>query len=121
MAGAPGTRALDFRTQPAAATSRGIRGDDGRRAKCPGGGHLAAHHRPMTRAATFLLALALFPASTSRADAQAAASEYEVKAAYLYNFGRFVTWPPDSSDGEAFSICVLGRDPFGRVLDTTLA
>ena len=49
-------------------------------------------------------------------------SEYEVKAAYLYNFGRFVQWPQDvpSSQAGDFAICVLGQDPFGRALDSTI-
>jgi hypothetical protein len=45
--------------------------------------------------------------------------EYQVKAAYLYGFGRFVEWPaaaPVAGDG-AFVLCVLGEDPFGRLLD----
>ena len=46
--------------------------------------------------------------------------EYEVKAAFLYNFARFVEWPRDpDSDGE-FVVTVLGRDPFGSALDNTL-
>ena len=50
-------------------------------------------------------------------------SEYEVKAAYLYNFGRFVEWPRDVPSNQAgeFTICVLGRDPFGLALDTTIS
>lgn len=50
-------------------------------------------------------------------------SEYEVKAAYLYNFGRFVAWPRDVPADHApeFTICVLGRDPFGPALDTTIS
>ena len=49
--------------------------------------------------------------------------EYQVKAAYLYNFGRFVEWPSGSSvsKGDPFTICVLGPDPFGPALDATLA
>jgi hypothetical protein len=47
--------------------------------------------------------------------------DYEVKAIYLLNFGRFATWPPAaSSDSDTFWVCVLGRDPFGRVLDDAL-
>jgi hypothetical protein len=48
--------------------------------------------------------------------------EYEVKAAYLYNFGRFVRWPADvaTAQDNSFPICVLGQDPFGPTLDSTL-
>jgi hypothetical protein len=54
---------------------------------------------------------------------QAKPSEYQVKAAYLYNFGRFVKWPPGlaGGKGDSFPVCVLGRDPFGSILDSTLA
>jgi hypothetical protein len=46
-----------------------------------------------------------------------------VKAVYLYNFGRFVHWPPTATAGkrDSFSICILGQDPFGPSLDSTLA
>ncbi len=48
-------------------------------------------------------------------------TESEVKAAYLYNFGRFVTWPPDRAvAGNPFEICIVGKDPFGKVLDATV-
>ncbi len=49
--------------------------------------------------------------------------EFQVKAAYLYNFARFVEWPSESAtDRDAsFEICVLGADPFGPALDATLA
>jgi hypothetical protein len=51
------------------------------------------------------------------------ASEYEVKATYLYNFGRFVQWsagaPPLKSD--SFPICVIGQDPFGTTLETVVS
>ena len=49
--------------------------------------------------------------------------EYRVKAAFLYNFAKFVDWPAKAfaTPGEAFSICVLGEDPFGRSLDDVIA
>lgn len=49
--------------------------------------------------------------------------EYQVKAAYLYNFGRFVKWPAGiaAGKGDSFAVCVLGQDPFGSTLDSTLA
>jgi hypothetical protein len=54
---------------------------------------------------------------------QATPSEYEVKATYLYNFARFTEWPVKGVDTKdnSFAVCVLGRDPFGSVLDTILA
>src|ERR1700693_2078616 len=47
------------------------------------------------------------------------ASEYQVKAALLYNFTKFVEWPPAVSLGEndPMEICVVGEDPFGNILD----
>ena len=51
---------------------------------------------------------------------QAKASEYDVKAAYLYNFGRFVQWRDAAEKDGSFAICVLGQDPFGPSLDATL-
>lgn len=50
-------------------------------------------------------------------------TDYQVKAAYLSYFGRFVEFPPGSAPArdEPFSICVLGDDPFGPVLDSALA
>ncbi|MGA9883746.1 MAG: YfiR family protein [Candidatus Acidiferrales bacterium] len=51
-------------------------------------------------------------------------TRFEVEAAYLYQFGNFVEWPsknPKVPGSKYFSICVLGRDPFGRVLDDTLS
>ncbi|MGZ4832671.1 MAG: YfiR family protein [Terriglobales bacterium] len=44
----------------------------------------------------------------------AKAEEYEVKAAFLLNFAKFVHWPEKSNE---IRICVLGDDPFGTVLD----
>jgi len=42
--------------------------------------------------------------------------EYPVKAAFLYQFARFVEWPA-APTGSAFCIGVLGQDPFGAALD----
>jgi hypothetical protein len=44
------------------------------------------------------------------------ASEYEVKAAFLYRFASFVEWPPGSAHGP-LCIGVAGQDPFGAALD----
>jgi len=49
--------------------------------------------------------------------------EYNVKAATLYAFGRYVTWPDSAFQGAAdpFVIGVLGSNPFGDALDTIAA
>jgi len=46
---------------------------------------------------------------------------YEVKTAFLFNFVKFIDWPPSSfaSPQSPFTICVLGQDPFGQMLDDT--
>jgi hypothetical protein len=53
---------------------------------------------------------------------QQAPTEYQLKAAFLFNFAKFVDWPPESfsSPRAPFAICVLGKDPFGRALDDLL-
>jgi len=48
-------------------------------------------------------------------------TEYEVQAAYLSNFGRFVEWPArNAGTNNTFYVCVLGQDPFGPLLDAAL-
>lgn len=49
--------------------------------------------------------------------------EYEVKAAFLYNFAKFVEWPSTAFPGpdSPMIIGVLGEDPFGKELDLTVA
>jgi hypothetical protein len=49
--------------------------------------------------------------------------EYQVKAAYLLNFTRYVEWPREVFEAptDPVTVCVLGQDPFGSVLDATLA
>lgn len=48
--------------------------------------------------------------------------EWKVKAAFLYNFAKFVTWPADkfASTQSPIEICVLEPDPFGATLDETV-
>ena len=51
-----------------------------------------------------------------------AVSEYAVKAAFLYKFAKFVSWPEDAlpPDGP-LHLCVFGEDPFGDDLDRIVA
>ena len=51
--------------------------------------------------------------------ASAAAPEYDLKAAFLFNFAKFVEWPESAFAGDRapLTICVYGDDPFGSTLD----
>src|SRR3982751_3230464 len=48
-------------------------------------------------------------------------TQFEVEAAYLLNFGKFVSWPQSHASTGPFVICVLGDDPFGAALSKTVA
>lgn len=68
----------------------------------------------------FLVAL-LLCAATAWTSAQDVALEYRVKAAYLFNFTKFIDWPVTPPAGRnSFSICLAGRNPFGTMLSATL-
>lgn len=73
----------------------------------------------LRKAQRALLAVAISLASVSVwAQSRMPAAEHEVKAAFLYQFGRYVEWPSDREQpGGPFVICVLGEDPFGAALD----
>jgi hypothetical protein len=53
------------------------------------------------------------------AGAIESATEYQVKAVFLFNFSRFVEWPPQAftTPTEPFVIGILGSDPFGARMD----
>jgi hypothetical protein len=62
-----------------------------------------------------LLSASASPAQESRP------TESQVEAAYLYNFGKFITFPPNRAGKfDPFSICILGKDPFREALDATV-
>jgi YfiR/HmsC-like len=60
-----------------------------------------------------VLLFAMLLLNTAQAQS---ASEYQVKAAFLFNFARFVDWPAEAfpNADSALQICILGQDPFGR-------
>ena len=68
------------------------------------------------KAASILVLVLLAAPPAARGEGTAA--EYDVKAAFLYNFTKFVQWPESAFHDErsSLNLCVLGDDPFGRVL-----
>jgi hypothetical protein len=72
-----------------------------------------------------LVALALtfaLACSTALIAQSKGPTEYEIKAAFLYNFAKFVEWPPTafSDPKQPLGVCVFGRDPFGHALEDAL-
>ena len=53
---------------------------------------------------------------------EASAMEYKIKAAYIFNFAKFVEWPAEAfpTPDTPVTLCVLGRDPFGSELEKTI-
>jgi len=82
-----------------------------------------SRRRGRTAAATRVaaaLAILLHPTLVAAQDA--APGEYEVKAAFIYNFARFVEWPQPAigSDRDPLTIAVLGEGPIGGILEKVL-
>ena len=65
--------------------------------------------------------LALAGAIPARPQA-APSVEYQVKAAFLFNFAKFVAWPQDAFQTEktAITLCVFRHDPFGSALNEVI-
>lgn len=84
----------------------------------------ASDRMPGLRRALLLAFLALAPSGrAAAAERPAAADEYQIKAAFLYNFARFAEWPADAfaSADEPIVIGIVGWDPFGQRIDDTIA
>jgi hypothetical protein len=65
------------------------------------------------------LRIALAIACSIAARGQVSVGEYEVKAAFLFNFAKFVEWPPQTfaNAAEPVKLCVFGEDPFDHSLE----
>ena len=77
--------------------------------------------RPCATRILAALSAVLLTFSTSRAQ-DAVVSEYRLKAAFLFNFAKFVEWPPEAFSGpkSPLVIGVLGDNPFGADLEETV-
>lgn len=77
------------------------------------------------RAGRFIICLLIlfFPLmSATVIPVQSPAPEYQVKAIFLFNFAKFVTWPDKAfvSQDSPFVIGVFGTNPFGSFLEETV-
>jgi YfiR/HmsC-like len=74
-----------------------------------------------TLQALALLSVIVFPGQCIAQEATT--NEYQLKAAYLFNFAKFVEWPTNTfSDADTpLQICVIGLNPFGHGLEDSIA
>jgi len=74
----------------------------------------------LLRAFMGLFACLSLLATVCFAEAMSKPAEYEVKAAFIYNFAKFVKWPDNTfkSSEEAIVLCILGDNPFGTALES---
>lgn len=63
-----------------------------------------------------LFLVAMLPFLCIPHQAAGAELEYKLKAAFLLNFAKFTSWPPNTIR-EEFSFSILGDDPFEEALD----
>lgn len=69
-----------------------------------------------------LAGLAAWLVGSSACAQSETAAEYKLKAAVMFNLAKFVTWPTNAfgSNQAPFIVGVVGRDPFGPLLDETV-
>jgi len=75
-------------------------------------------YAPALGAIVLALAVALWPNRVALAQD---VTEPALKAAFIYNFARFTTWPPDLPATDSFVICVLGDAAVGDALERAVA
>jgi hypothetical protein len=69
------------------------------------------------------LALVVAVVAAPLLTAQAGPKEQKIKAAYLYNFIKFIEWPDNaySGAGAPINICVLGDENFDGILEKAVS
>jgi hypothetical protein len=63
-------------------------------------------------------ACAWLPVGAAAAEPHDRVDEYQVKAAFLFNFAKFVAWP--EAPGQPLVIGIIGDDAFGAVIDAAV-
>lgn len=76
--------------------------------------------RSTFRLCTFVAVILAAP-RVLRAQSPQPSLENDVKAAFLYNFTKFVEWPAPAEAGEPFRVCTLADDAFIAAFDRIIA
>jgi hypothetical protein len=81
-----------------------------------------AGRRPKKLFCAFFAALTFMSAGPGLPAQTTVSREYQIKAAFLFNFAQFVDWPPTAFTNAEAPLCigVLGEDPFGTALEQTV-
>ncbi len=86
-------------------------------------GFLTNYHIILISCRILLIVSCVLSGGATKAYAETPpAREYQIKAAFLYNFAKFVEWPANSfaDENAPMILCVIGIDPFGPILEHTM-
>lgn len=80
---------------------------------------MATDQRASSDALRFCAHALLFLMLCNAAWAEEVSREYRIKAAYLYNLSKFITWPDEDKLSKAtpITLCIFGYNPFENYLD----
>jgi hypothetical protein len=69
------------------------------------------------------LAIALLLLAGAMAAEDQTIDEYQLKAAFLFNFTKFVEWPPEvyNTPQDAIGVCILGRSSIAKALEQAVS
>ena len=78
--------------------------------------------RRIRRLSVIIVCWFLSNASPIALSLNSESAEYPLKLAFLYNFAKFVEWPPDSfrSPSGPLAICIVGHNPFSLDIENQL-
>ncbi|MEW6304360.1 MAG: YfiR family protein [Verrucomicrobiota bacterium] len=85
----------------------------------PGHGLARGHRRGWLAGLAALLAVFVWPGVAASPPSP---TEYQIKAAFLYNFAKYIEWPAEKfpQSNSPIVMGVLGKDPFGVNLEKTI-
>jgi YfiR/HmsC-like len=112
---------LTEQRQPLTSSPRRLRGREEPRRD--GGNGLPRTHNRRLSCVGFVLVVLLSVGGSNPSAQDGGTEEYQLKAAFLFQFAQFVEWPPETfkSTSDPLTYCTLGEDPFGGALDRSLS